>query len=71
MAGDCGEVLPATIKFMIYDLNHLRFTIYDLRFRNLASLRLAEMRSVSEGGGWIMGDDWFERGWVMRSCVTG
>ena len=29
---------------MIYDL---RFTIYDLRFRNLASLRLAELRSGS------------------------
>ena len=50
---------------------HLRFTIYDLRFRNLASLRLAEMRSVSGGGGLGVAGCWFERGWIMRSCVTG
>ena len=38
------------------------FTIYDLRFRNLASLRLAKMRSVSEGSGENHKGRWFERG---------
>ena len=41
---------------------HLRCTIYDLRFRNLARLRLAGMRSVSEGGGWNYARRWLQSG---------
>ena len=49
---------------MIYDLRHLRFTIYDLRFRNLARLRLAEMRSVSGGMRLDGARGWLEGGWA-------
>ena len=37
-------------------------TMYDLRFGNLASLRLAKLRSVGGGGGLGVAGGWFERG---------
>ena len=51
---------------MIYDL---RFTIYDLEIWRVSDSRKCE--ALAEVVGEIMGGCWFERGWVMRSCVTG
>ena len=49
----------------MYDV---RCTMYDL---NYSAPKARAMRSFSEGGGEIMGGRWFERDWIMQSCVPG
>ena len=47
----------------------VRCTMYDWDYS--APVARGFLRSFSEGGGEIMGGRWFERDWIMQSCVPG